>query len=100
MEFLHKRHEEFGKRGDHQSRVAASVNQEESIKAFWASQLMPTKAVSGMSHGANPGHAEKIQFTWDHLGISQEELVSVAGDREVWSDLLNLTPPREKQKET
>jgi len=32
-------------------------------------------------------------LAWECLGIPQNELESVAGEREVWVDLLGLLPP-------
>ena len=32
--------------------------------------------------------------TWERLGVPQEELVDVAGERAVWMSLLKLLPPR------
>jgi len=32
-------------------------------------------------------------LAWKHLGIPQEELESVAEERDVWVSLLNLFPP-------
>ncbi|KAK0143194.1 Craniofacial development protein 2 [Merluccius polli] len=34
------------------------------------------------------------RLAWEHLGIPQEELAEVAGEREVWASLLRLLPPR------
>ncbi|KAK0142203.1 hypothetical protein N1851_020089 [Merluccius polli] len=34
------------------------------------------------------------RLAWEHLGIPQEELDEVAGEREVWASLLRLLPPR------
>ncbi|KAK9541149.1 hypothetical protein VZT92_001216 [Zoarces viviparus] len=34
------------------------------------------------------------QLAWEHLGIPQNELEHVAGEREVWVSLLGLLPPR------
>ena len=33
-------------------------------------------------------------LAWEHLGIPQEELESVAGEKEAWRALLDLLPPR------
>ena len=33
-------------------------------------------------------------LAWERLGIPQEELASVAGDKEAWRALLSLLPPR------
>ncbi|KAK0141183.1 Craniofacial development protein 2 [Merluccius polli] len=34
------------------------------------------------------------RLAWERLGIPQEELAEVAGEREVWASLLRLLPPR------
>jgi len=34
------------------------------------------------------------RLAWERLGVPQEELVEVAGEREVWASLLRLLPPR------
>ena len=34
------------------------------------------------------------RLAWERLGIPQEELDEVAGEREVWASLLRLLPPR------
>ncbi|KAK0154400.1 putative uncharacterized transposon-derived protein F52C9.6 [Merluccius polli] len=34
------------------------------------------------------------RLAWERLGIPQEELAAVAGEREVWASLLRLLPPR------
>ena len=34
------------------------------------------------------------QLAWERLGVPQEELVEVAGEREVWASLVRLLPPR------
>ncbi|PWA13830.1 hypothetical protein CCH79_00020495 [Gambusia affinis] len=34
------------------------------------------------------------RLAWERLGIPPEELVEVAGEREVWAALLKLLPPR------
>ncbi|KAK0131124.1 hypothetical protein N1851_034199 [Merluccius polli] len=39
--------------------------------------------------GEDPGHT-----AWERLGIPQEQLDKVAGEREVWASLLRLLPPR------
>jgi len=31
-------------------------------------------------------------LTWEHVGIPQEELESVVGERDVWVSLLELLP--------
>jgi len=33
------------------------------------------------------------QLAWERLGILQNELVNVAGERDVWVSLLGLLPP-------
>ena len=33
-------------------------------------------------------------LAWERLGISQEELESVAGEKEAWRAMLSLLPPR------
>lgn len=44
--------------------------------------------------GADPEPTEEIsQVAWECLGFPQEELELVALDREVWTDILNLSPP-------
>jgi len=52
----------------------------------------------GAQTGADPEPAGGIIYrshlAWEHLGISQEELESVAGEKEVWRALLSLLPPR------
>ena len=46
--------------------------------------------------GEDPGHAGETvsRLAWECLGIPQEELDEVAGEREVWASLLRLLPPR------
>jgi len=34
------------------------------------------------------------RLAWERLGIPQNELGNVAGEREVWVNLLGLLPPR------
>ena len=34
------------------------------------------------------------RLAWERLGIPQEELDQVAGEREVWASLIRLLPPR------
>ena len=34
------------------------------------------------------------RLAWERLGVPQEELVEVAGEREVWASLLRLLPSR------
>lgn len=39
----------------------------------------------------DPGPAgEILSDNWEHLAIPEEELHSVAGDREIWTDVINL----------
>jgi len=33
-------------------------------------------------------------LAWEHLGVPQEELESIFGERDVWGALLGLLPPR------
>ena len=33
-------------------------------------------------------------LVWEQLGILQEELMSIDGEKEVWVSLLSLMPPR------
>ncbi|KAK0156391.1 putative uncharacterized transposon-derived protein F52C9.6 [Merluccius polli] len=46
--------------------------------------------------GEDPGHAGETvsRLAWERLGIPQEELDEVAGEREVWASLLRLLPER------
>lgn len=48
--------------------------------------------------GADPQPSGEI-ISWECLGISQEELESVARDRNVWIDLLNLLTATRTSKE-
>ncbi|PWA17309.1 hypothetical protein CCH79_00010422 [Gambusia affinis] len=38
------------------------------------------------------------RLAWERLGIPPEELVEVAGEREVWAALLKLLPPHKRKK--
>ncbi|KAK0134423.1 hypothetical protein N1851_030009 [Merluccius polli] len=47
-----------------------------------------------MPPGSLPGEVFRARLAWECLGIPQEELDEVAGEREVWASLLRLLPPR------
>jgi len=53
------------------------------------------RVLLGGGPGADPGLTGGIisLLAWENLGISQEELESVAGERVVWVSLLDLLPP-------
>ena len=46
-----------------------------------------------MPPGRLPGEVFRARLAWKCLGIPQEELDEVAGEREVWVSLLRLLPP-------
>ena len=50
---------------------------------------------TGRRPGEDPGHAGETvsRLAWERLGIPQEELDEVAGERKVWASLLRLLPP-------
>ena len=66
-----------------------------------ASWTAPWGGVLGTSHWEEARGRPRTHWrdyvsrlAWERLGVPQEELVEVAGEREVWASLRRLLPPR------